>query len=167
MIRKWKRFWLLSLYSSGCFSAYSSNSFFHFERISIPFGRQKVFQRWLFCGMEKRIWLQADLVETQNLSQEQDLILWRRWNYSSSSHLRQAHSEVSKISSIWYRSPPKLADPFLQPQTRRGFHGVAPVRHETSCPSPEIYFLYKLRNTAATNLINICWHILRSHALSF
>lgn len=59
-----------------------------------------------FCGMEKRIWLQADLVQTQSLSQQWDPILWSRWNYSSSSRLRQGHSEVSKISSIWYSQLP-------------------------------------------------------------
>lgn len=60
-----------------------------------------------FCDMEKGIWLQADLVATQNLSQERDLIFWSKWNYSSSSHLRQQeHSEVSKISSIGYSQLP-------------------------------------------------------------
>lgn len=64
-------------------------------------------------------------------------------------------------------SPYKSVDSLLPSQTRIGFHGVAPIRCKMSCPSSEIYFPYKLRNSIATNLINICWHILRSHTLSF
>lgn len=59
-----------------------------------------------FLWYGKRNCLQADLVATQNLSQERDPIFWSKWNYSSSSHLRQEQSEVSKISSTGYSQLP-------------------------------------------------------------
>lgn len=100
---KGKCFWLLSLIPVAASQHILQIPFFTLKKKFYSFWKTKSLLKMTFCVMEKRkgIYLPADLVETQKLSQEWDLILWSRGNYSSSSHLRQEHREVSKISSIW------------------------------------------------------------------